>query len=975
MPPISDLVIVLPCESLDDFPTHHHDPEATSLLCCWTGLWHPALINEAQQVPQIQSAHATETVWLTSDSNSDSDSDSENRPCPLLVVPAIGADPLASDMLMAWSIDSDPVLVEQPLDRETICSRAACESPSIQTSLGKISEATVADFYALGYGYLQLQLMTRKLRYSSNLNEAKFLTALTDAAKSALAGDNNVTREKLFACFDLLLEEKNCYYPVEPQLCEILLLHDNTIGTSLNEELQDTDRPINILLDGQLAKKLAAKNPGAVEQIKSRLTNELACLLGGLENEIANELVSSDTWVNQLKFGRETLNRIFGQPPNAFARRQFGLNPTTPNILQKFGYAGVVHANFSTGQIPDMGNGIMRWDGDDSESVLAVSEKPMDAADSGTFLRLSIRLGEMIDSVHTATGLLVHWPNKTCLALQDLKRIASFVPLFGNFVTLDQLFDEAYDPGYGQSFSADEYKSPHLTNALTTSQTNPISRHTDYWRRRHELETIRRLVLIAACWHNLGQADLAELQKEICELQNRIEFLVGNSETDGDAANSTDERLQALFQQSKNLLHPESPVRDSAAALVVNVQSRKTRVVISPDSNHVPKKLPTGTVRDKAPVLFAANSDAGRAWVLELPAFGQAMINWQDVNPKDQFKKDPALVTDLELQNEFFRVLIDSKSGGIKSVRKHLGRTNLVGQQLSIRLPAQHHSRQRYATMVADRVQAIDSQALTAAIHSQGRLVAGEHTLAEYSQIVRVTRGINRIEIEGQVKLCQPLFQPLTANSRNHYLCSRLAWKSEAARLFSNILDSQMQVSNEWFHGTQYITIKDESSVTLLTGGLPFHRRPNRRMLDSVLMIGNESIGEYSFALDVDQNYPAAAAAERLSPVVQIATDAKSPRLRPWCFHLSRKNVLVTFAEPIFDAGGTLAGAAFRLKETESRATELEIRSFRDLQSAEIVGFNGEPISTLEVTPEDQSKIKFRIEPLSYFEIRLYFPL
>jgi hypothetical protein len=158
-----------------------------------------------------------------------------------------------------------------------------------------------------------------------------------------------------------------------------------------------------------------------------------------------------------------------------------------------------------------------------------------------------------------------------------------------------------------------------------------------------------------------------------------------------------------------------------------------------------------------------------------------------------------------------------------------------------------------------------------------------------------------------------------------------------------------MQVSNEWFHGTQYITIKDESSVTLLTGGLPLHRRPNRRMLDSVLMIGNESIGEYSFALDVDQNYPAAAAAERLSPVVQIATDAKSPQLQPWCFHLSRKNVLVTFAEPIFDAG--------------------------ELGSAEIVGFNGAHISTLELAPEDQSKIKFRIEPLSYFEIRLYFPL
>lgn len=962
MPPISDLVIVLPCESLDDFPTHHHDREASSLLCCWTGLWHPALLNEVQKVPQIQSKHAKETVWQSSDA------DPENRSCPLLVVPAIGADPLPSDMLMAWSTESEPVLVEQPQDRESICSFAAGESASLHASLAKTPVSTAADFYALGYAYLQVQLMTRKLRYSSNLNESEFSTSLIDAARAAVAGDDDLSREKLFACFDLLLEEKNCYYPVEPQLCEILLLHENTIGNSLDQELKNIDRPISVLLDGQLAKKLAANNPAAVTKIKSGIASESVCLLGGLESESANALVSGDTWVNQLEVGRETLTKIFGQPPNVFARRQFGLGPTTPSILQKFGYAGVVHANFSTGQIPDMGNGIMRWDGDDDESVLAISEKPMDVADSGTFVRLGMRLGEMIDSVHAATGLLVHWPNKTCLAFDDLKRIASFVPLFGNFVTLDQLFEEAYDPGYGQSFSADEYKSPHLTDALRNSQANPVSRHTNYWRRRHELETIRRLVLIAACSQNLCRSDVETIIAEVQVLQNEIDFSIGSAEASQSA--TTNDQFQALLDKAKSLLQPDSPAEDAPFSWVVNVHSKKNRVVVAPEST---SDLPAGTVRDQPPVVFAASAAADSTWVLELPQFGQSRIDWRDVNSNNQFKKDPALASGLELQNEYFRVLIDAKSGGIKSVRKHLGRTNLVGQQLSIRLPANHSSRQRYATMVADSVQTIDSRTLTAAIQTQGRLVAGEQTLADYSQTVRVTRGINRIEIKGHVNLRESICESPTAASINHYVCSRLAWKSEAARILSNVLDSQMQVSSEWFHGTQYITIKDESSVTLLTGGLPFHRRPNRRMLDSVLMIGNESIGEYSFALDIDQDYPAAAAAARLSPSVQIATDAQPQQLQQWFFHFNRRNVLVTFAQPLFEQNGDLAGATFRLKETESRSTELTIRSFRELGSAEIVGFNGAHISTLELAPEDQSKIQFRIEPLSYFEIRLYF--
>lgn len=958
MPSISDLVIVLPCEGLDDFPTHVRDREATSLLTCWTGLWHPALLNEAGQLPRIQSTHASETVWRDFDSNANT------QPSPLLVVPAIGSEPLDSKVLMTWSTSCDPILVEQPVNRAGIFSAAASVSKGIEAAGTKISHASVLDFYALGYAYLQVQLMTRKLRYSSNLNEPDFLSAVKAAAKAAVDADEGLVHEKLFSCFDLLLEEKNCYYPVEPQLCEILLLHENTLGNSLDRELDDSQDPASILLTGQLAAKLADKNQLAVDEIKKRLADKSICLIGGLEYELANELVSSDTWVNQLKLGRETLDRIFGYSPNVFARRQFGLNPTSPNLLQKFGYEGVIHASFSDGRMPDMGNGIMRWDGDDGEAVLAVSERPMDAADSSTFLQLSMRLGEMIDSAHEATALLGHWPGKTCGAFQDLKRVSRFVPLLGSFVTLDELFEEAYDPGYGQSFSADEYRSPHLANALATGQTDPISRYTKYWRRRQEIETIRRLFLIAACSKALSQQSALMMQAKIVELQNQIDLSV-----DGAAAmesDSIDQALQALLQTAKDLIEPDSTEGDSSLAWIVNVQSAKNQVEFSLDPK---RKISLGTVRDKSLVMFAANTNSNSTWVVDLPQFGQSAVDWNKVEPKDQFKKDPGLSDGFELQNEYFRVLIDSKSGGIKSVRKHLSRTNIVGQQLSIRLPAKHPSKQRYATMLADSVETIEGHALAAAIESKGRLVVGEQVLAKFSQTVRVVRGINRIEVAGTIELSEPL----NASSQNHYVCSRLAWKSEAARLYSNILDSRMQVSHEWFHGTQYISIRDETSVTMLTGGLPYHRRPNRRMLDSLLMIGKESVGKYSFAIDVDQNYPAAAAAARLSPKIQIPLNSVSDQASKWFFHFNRKNVSVTFAVPLIDDDGSFIGAVFRLKETEARDTELTIRSFRRISLAEIIGFNGEHIGKLEISPEDQSKIQFRIEPLSYFEIRLHF--
>src|SRR5688572_10448134 len=46
-----ELLILLPCHSLEDFPTHHEGEEAEGLLACWTALWHPALMASAASAP------------------------------------------------------------------------------------------------------------------------------------------------------------------------------------------------------------------------------------------------------------------------------------------------------------------------------------------------------------------------------------------------------------------------------------------------------------------------------------------------------------------------------------------------------------------------------------------------------------------------------------------------------------------------------------------------------------------------------------------------------------------------------------------------------------------------------------------------------------------------------------------------------------------------------------------------------------
>ena len=47
----SELIVLLPCHSLEDFPVHHEGAEAEGLLSAWSALWHPALIASAGNLP------------------------------------------------------------------------------------------------------------------------------------------------------------------------------------------------------------------------------------------------------------------------------------------------------------------------------------------------------------------------------------------------------------------------------------------------------------------------------------------------------------------------------------------------------------------------------------------------------------------------------------------------------------------------------------------------------------------------------------------------------------------------------------------------------------------------------------------------------------------------------------------------------------------------------------------------------------
>jgi len=160
------LIVLLPCQSLEDFPTHHEGGEAAGLLAAWSALWHPALIASAGKIPS----------WYRADSPPE---DVTNK---LVVVPDVSQPQVPTGYLQRVASES-ACLIRNQLDRGEMIELAL---RGLDAAPHAEAEALAGDFLALGYCYLQVELLTRKLRYSSNLDEIHFQNQVVAAAVAAM---------------------------------------------------------------------------------------------------------------------------------------------------------------------------------------------------------------------------------------------------------------------------------------------------------------------------------------------------------------------------------------------------------------------------------------------------------------------------------------------------------------------------------------------------------------------------------------------------------------------------------------------------------------------------------------------------------------------------------------------------------------------------------------------------------------------
>ena len=161
-----EIAILLPCHSLEDFPVHHEGDEAQGLLAGWSAMWHPALIASAEKIP----------TWMRVE---DPPEELEGR---LLVIPAVSSDQVPTGFVQRARREGACVLHRQ-LDRGEMVESALSQ---LDGGAGDVEAEVAADFLALGYCYLQVELLTRQMRYSSNLDELHFSAIVVEAAQAAM---------------------------------------------------------------------------------------------------------------------------------------------------------------------------------------------------------------------------------------------------------------------------------------------------------------------------------------------------------------------------------------------------------------------------------------------------------------------------------------------------------------------------------------------------------------------------------------------------------------------------------------------------------------------------------------------------------------------------------------------------------------------------------------------------------------------
>jgi alpha-mannosidase len=270
-----------------------------------------------------------------------------------------------------------------------------------------------------------------------------------------------------------------------------------------------------------------------------------------------------------------------------------------------------------------------------------------------------------------------------------------------------------------------------------------------------------------------------------------------------------------------------------------------------------------------------------------------------------------------------------------------------------------------YSSMTADSVKTTINTPTMAEIVASGRLMDREaNCVATFQQTFRVWRGsrVLHLDIELDPKAeCK-------SDPWGSYFAARFAWATDSTELFRTVNQSRYVTTAKRIEAPQYIELDDGAArTTILTGGLPFHRRQGARMLDTLLIVRGERQRNFQLGIGIDLKHPMQEALGMLTPTTMISQTASAPAPAEsgWLFHIDTRNVTATHWEPLVE-DGEVVGARGRLQETGGRPAKMGLRCFRAVGSARQTDFRGEPS---DECPIEDGKIQVQLAAHQWVQV------
>jgi alpha-mannosidase len=710
---------------------------------------------------------------------------------------------------------------------------------------------------------------------------------------------------------------------------------------------------------------MARRQPATLALLREALDADRATLIGGEYDELELPLLTPEGILDQLRRGLASYQRHLGRRPTIFGRRRFGLTPLLPQILRQLGFVGALHFTLDDGRFPVGNQSKLRWEGLDGTEMESLARIPFEVLRPDRYLRLAERLGDTADLDHASTAIFAHWPGQSSPWYDDLWRMAQYGPALGRFKTLAQYFESTTYAGRSERYSADKYVSPYLAQDVDSARPDPISRWVRYHR---QSEMAHRAQALSAMTEVAGGTVPHQATGE--------DSSAAPASPEPDQATQPDRRLeQAMASLAALVSGPPAAVSQTAGWLLANPRNFTWRECLDVSQWDA---LPAVS----GAVVEAAEAAGHKQVLVDVPAMGFAWVGPAPGDPSSAAQKKPRKKEDLPalaqgnvLKNEHLEVTVSPVTGGIQAIHNSAVRANRLGQQVAMRLARPRRAgaeggdeEQDYSIMAADEVSVEEAGPFVGRIRSRGRLMDRQgQRVARFVQTTEIRRASRILELRIDLDVDrQPEPEPWGS-----YYAVRFAWTDETVQTYRNVGLASQSTETAFVESPLWFDISGtRARMTILTAGLPYHRRFGLRKLDTLLVVRGETARSFRLGIGMDLAHPAPAALGFLAGGLPRVPE-RPPHASPsgWFFHVDVRGVVATHWEPVL-ADGKPAGFRVRLLETEGRQVQVGLRAFRSLGSSRKLDLLGEGPTDL---PVQDDRTTLDLGPYQWADVEAHF--